>query len=58
MKTHHNYLSIQNLWYIFLFTTLFKLVAFSFQKKVANLYEQGSRPILSAIGAYWNPWVL
>jgi len=56
MKTH-NYVFIQILWYIFLFTTLFKLVA-SFQKKVNDLYEQSSLCILSAVSAYRNPWLL
>ena len=56
MKTH-NYGFIQILWYIFLFTTLFKLVA-SFQKKVNDLYEQSSQCVWSAVGAYQNPWLL
>ena len=33
---------------------LFKLVASSFCKKVADLYEQRSRRVSSAVGAYWN----
>ena len=40
----------------FLFITLFKLVASSFCKKVADLYEQSSQRVTLAIGAYWNPW--
>ena len=40
----------------FLFITLFKLVASSFCKKVADLYEQRSRRVSSVVGAYWNPW--
>ena len=36
----------------FLFKPLFKLVASSFCKKVANLYEQRSQRVLSAVGAY------
>ena len=39
----------------FWFITLFKLVASSFQQKVADLYEQSSRRISWAIGGYWNP---
>ena len=35
----------------FLFITLFKLIASSFCKKK-------SRRVSSAVGAYWNPWVL
>ena len=42
----------------FLFTMLFKVVASSFWKKAADFYEQSSRRVSSAIGAYWNPWVL
>ena len=40
----------------FLCITLFNQVASSFCKKVADLYEQSSRRISSAVGAYWNPW--
>ena len=39
MKTHHNYVFIQILRYFFLFTTLFKLVASSFWKKVADSFR-------------------
>ena len=39
----------------FLFTKLFKLVASSSYKKVADLYEQSSQCLLSAISAFWNP---
>ena len=58
MKTRHNYVVIQinDITYI-LFTTLFKQVAFSFQKKVTDFYEQSSQRVSSAVGAYWNPWV-
>ena len=31
---------------------VFKLIASSFSKKVADLYEQSSRCILLAVGAY------
>ena len=40
----------------FLFITLFRLVAASFCKKVADLYEQTSWRVSSAVSAYWNPW--
>ena len=53
MKTHHNYFFIQMLIY-FLLTTLFKLVASSFYKNVADLYDQSSRRISWAVCAYWN----
>ena len=37
----------------FLFKLLVKLVASSFCKKVADLYDQRSRRV--SVGAYWNP---
>ena len=37
----------------FLFKLLLKLVASSFCKKVADLYDQRSRRV--SVGAYWNP---
>ena len=56
---HYNNLLIHSDFMIyFLFTTLFKVVASSFSKKVANLYKQSSRCISSAIGAFWNPCIL
>ena len=50
-------LFIQILWYIFVYKVIFKLVTFSFWKKAADFYDQSSRRILLAVGAYWNPWV-
>ena len=43
---------------IFLSMTLFKLVASSSEKKVANFSEQRSQPVPSVVGAYLNPWQL
>ena len=37
---------------------LFKQVVSSFCNKVADLYEQSSRRVSSAVVAYWNPCVL
>ena len=47
-KARHNYVSFR-----FLVTTLFKLVT-SFWKKVGDFYEQSSRRVSWAVGAYWN----
>ena len=52
MKTHHNTFSTRFYDNYFLFTMSFKLVASSFWKKVANLYEQSSQHVLSPVGAY------
>ena len=52
MKTCHHNVFIQIFLHIFFFTTLFKLVASSFYKKVADFYEQSNRRVSSAVGAY------
>ena len=41
---------------IFLYMTLFKVVASSSEEKVPDFSEQCSRRISLVVGAYWNPW--
>ena len=41
---------------IFLYMTLFKVVASSSEEKVPEFSEQCSRRISLVVGAYWNPW--
>ena len=54
MKTHHNYIFIQILWYFFVYNVI-QTSCFFCQKKVADLYEQSSWRVSSAVTAYWNP---
>ena len=43
---------------IFLVSNVIQTSCFFFLEKVADLYEQSSRCVLSAVGAYWNPCIL
>ena len=57
MKAHHNEGFYSDLMIYFWLITLLKLVASFLRQKVAYFYEQSSRHVSSAVGAYWNPWV-
>ena len=58
MKAHHNEGFHSDLMIYFWLITLLKLVASFLRQKVAYFYEQSSRHVSSAVGAYnWNPWV-
>ena len=53
MKSHHNYVFIQILWYIgFIYDVIFIL------KRAADFSERSSLRVSSAVGAYWNPCVV
>ena len=57
MKAHHNEGFYSDLMIYFWLITSLKLVASFLRQKVAYFYEQSSRHVSSAVGAYWNPWV-
>ena len=56
MKTHDNCVFVQILWYFFVYNII-QTSCFFFLEKVADLYEQSNQGLLSAVGAYWNPWL-
>ena len=45
MKAHQNYVFIQVLWYIFVYSVI----------QTSYFYEQSSRRVSSPVGAYLNP---